>query len=127
MGGVCAEDPAQMRLTEHDHVVEAFRQRPVRTAPRSLGWREAAKKAGVSFVDIDKLCEVIDAEACEGRYGFFTGAEDGEAAVFRIHFDADFLQQVLVLAQHFGDTGDCEDVADRGHDQACVYRKFDSA
>ena len=86
-----------------------------------------AQQAGVSFVDIDELCEVIDAEACEGRYGFFTGAEDGEAAVFRIHFDADFLQQVLVLAQHFGDTGDCEDVADRGHDQACVYRKFDSA
>ena len=42
-------------------------QHPVRTAPRSLGWREAAKKAGFSFVDIDELCEVIDAQAREGR------------------------------------------------------------
>ena len=42
-------------------------QHPVRTAPRSLGWREAAKKAGFSFVDLDELCEVIDAQACEGR------------------------------------------------------------
>ena len=24
IGGICAEDPAQMRFTEHDHVVEAF-------------------------------------------------------------------------------------------------------
>src|SRR5436309_1328235 len=32
------------------------------------------------------------------------GPRTGEAAVFRIHFDADFLQQVLVLAQHFCDT-----------------------
>jgi hypothetical protein len=41
----------------------------------------------------------------------FAWAEDGEAAVFRIRIDADFLQQVLVLAEHFGDTADCEDVA----------------
>ena len=49
--------------------------RPVRTAPRSLGWREAGKKAGVSFVDVDELCEVIDAQPCEGRYGFFTATD----------------------------------------------------
>ena len=46
------------------------------------------------------------------------GPEDGEATVFRIHFDADFLQQVLVLAEHFGDTADGEDVADPSHGQA---------
>jgi hypothetical protein len=40
---------------------------------------------------------------------------DGEAAIFRIHFDTDFLQEVLVLAEHFGDTADCEDVAYPGH------------
>jgi hypothetical protein len=27
----------------------------------------------------------------EGRYRLFTGTEDGEAAVFRIHIDTDFL------------------------------------
>jgi hypothetical protein len=33
IGGVCAEDPAQMRFTEHDHVVEAF---PPDRADKSL-------------------------------------------------------------------------------------------
>ena len=33
IGGVCAEDPAQMRFTEHDHVVEAF---PSDRADKSL-------------------------------------------------------------------------------------------
>jgi hypothetical protein len=33
IGGVCAEDPAQMRFTDHDHVVEAF---PSDRADKSL-------------------------------------------------------------------------------------------
>jgi hypothetical protein len=33
---------------------------------------------------------------------FFPGAEDGEATVFLVHIDdTDFLQQVLLLAEHF--------------------------
>lgn len=73
---------------------------------------------GIIFVHSDKLSEIIDTTIREGRYCLFTDAEDRETAVFRIHFDADFLQPILVLAEHFGDTADCEDAADSGHDQA---------
>ena len=39
----------------------------------------------------DELGKIIDAEACEGRYRLVIGAEDGETAVFRIHFVADLV------------------------------------
>ena len=84
----------------------------------SLTWRIAPEQVGIGFDHLDELSETIDAVVREGRYRLFTGAEDGEAAVFRIHIDTDFLQQVLVLAEHFGDTADCEDVAYPGHGQA---------
>ena len=84
----------------------------------SLTWRIAPEQVGIGFDHFDELSEIIDAVVREGRYRLFTGAEDGEAAVSRIHIDTDFLQQVFVLAEHFGDTADCEDVAYPGHDQA---------
>lgn len=76
------------------------------------------EQVGVGFVHLDELDEIVDAGACEGRYRIFTGTKNGETAVFRIHFDADLVQPVLVLADHFSDTGDGEDVAYPGHDQA---------
>ena len=94
------------------------RQHPVRTASMSLTWRIAPEQARVGFIYFDELGEIIDAVVREGRYCFFAYAEDSEAAVFRIHFDADVTQPVLVLAQHFGDTADCEDGAYRSHGQA---------
>ncbi len=94
------------------------RQHPVRTASISLAWRIALEQVGIGFNDLDEFGEIIDAVVREGRYCLFTGTEDGEAAVFRIHLDTDFLQQVFVLAEHFGDTADCEDEAYPGHDQA---------
>ena len=84
----------------------------------SLTWRIAPEQVGIGFVDFDEFSEIIDAEVCEGRYRLFAGAEDDEATVFRVHFDADFMQPVLVLAEHFGDTGDGEDVTYPGHGQA---------
>jgi hypothetical protein len=72
----------------------------------------------ISFIDLDELSEIIDAVVREGRYCLFTGAEDGEAAVFGVHFDGDFLQPVLVLAEHLGDASDGEDVTYPGHGQA---------
>ena len=84
----------------------------------SLTWRMVSEQVGIGFDHLDELSEIIDAVVREGRYRLFTGAEDGEAAVFRIHFDTDFLQQVLVFAEHFGDPADCEDVAYPGHRQA---------
>jgi hypothetical protein len=64
----------------------------------SLSWRIAPERVGIDFDHLDQLSEIIDAVAREGRYRLFPGAEDGGAAIFRIHFDTDFLQQVLVLA-----------------------------
>ena len=49
---------------------------------RSL-WRVATEQVGIGFVHLDELSEIIDAEACEGRYRLVTGAKDGEAAVLR--------------------------------------------
>src|ERR1017187_9741952 len=94
------------------------RQPSVRTAPWSLWWRVAMEQVGVGFVHLDELDEIVDAGACEGRYRLFAGAEDGETAVFQVHFGADLVQPVLVLADHFSDTSDGEDVAYPGHDQA---------
>jgi hypothetical protein len=51
----------------------------------------------LAFLHLDELDEIIDAGACEGHYRLFTGAEDGETAIFRIRFDAD-LVQVMVKA-----------------------------
>jgi hypothetical protein len=84
----------------------------------SLRWRISPEQVGIGFDHLDQLSEIIDAVAGEGRYRLFPGTEDGEAAIFRIHIDTDFLQQVLVLIEHFGDAGDCEDVAYPGHGQA---------
>ena len=61
------------------------------TAAGSLGWRVAPEQVGVGFVHLDELGKIIDAEACEGRYRLVIGAEDGETAVFRIHFVADLV------------------------------------
>jgi hypothetical protein len=63
-------------------------QPPVRTAAMSLTWRIAPEQVGIGFVDFDEFCEIIDAEVCEDRYRLFAGAEDDEATVFRVHFDA---------------------------------------
>ena len=68
----------------------------------SLTWRIAPEQVGFGFVDFDEFSEIIDAEVCEGRYRLFAGAEDDETTVFRVHFDADVMQPVLVLAEHFG-------------------------
>jgi hypothetical protein len=77
----------------------------------SLTWRIAPEQVGIGFDHLGEFSETIDAVVHEGRCRPFTGTEHGEAAVFRIHIDTDFLRQVLVLAEHFGDTADCEDVA----------------
>jgi hypothetical protein len=84
----------------------------------SLTWRIVPEQVGIGFDDLDELSEIVDAVLREGRYRLVAGAEDSEAAVFGIHIDTDFLQQVLVFTEHFGDTADCEDVAYAGHGQA---------
>ena len=91
---------------------------PVSTAGSSLARFRAGKQTGIGFIDLDELGEVIDAEACKGGCRFFAEAENSETTVFRIQYDADLVQPLLILAEHFSDTADREDVADPGHGQA---------
>lgn len=84
----------------------------------SVRWRVAPEQVGIGFGHVDQLSEIIDAVAREGRYRLFPRPDDDEAAIFRIHIDTDFPQQVLVLAEHFGDPAECEDVAYPSHGQA---------
>ena len=91
---------------------------PVSTAGSSLARFRAGKQTEIGFIDLDELGEVIDAEACKGGCEFFAEAENSETTVFRIQYDADLVQPLLILAEHFSDTADREDVADPGHGQA---------
>jgi hypothetical protein len=45
---------------------------------------------------------------------------DGDDAVFGLHLDDDFVEEILVLLQHFGDPGEGEDGRDGSHAQAAL-------
>jgi hypothetical protein len=59
-------------------------------------------------VEPDELAQVLEAELGEGRRGVVTKIVDGEDAVLRLHFAADLVQPVLVLAEHRGGAGEHE-------------------
>ena len=42
-------------------------------------------------------------------------AVDPEMAFLRVHVDRDLPQPLLVLAEHLGHAGNCEDEGDAGH------------
>ena len=77
------------------------------------GWR----LSGCPLV-CDDLFEALDAILGEGRYAIFTDAVDAQAAVFGKHIDREFVQPVLILAEHFGDVVDGEDGCDSSQGQA---------
>jgi hypothetical protein len=56
----------------------------VSTASMSLTFRLAPQQFGIGFEHFDELREAVGAVGREGRYRLFPGAENGEAAVFRI-------------------------------------------
>jgi hypothetical protein len=66
---------------------------------------------------LDELGEVVDAEACKSGCRCFAETENAETTVFRIQYDADLVEPLLILAEHFSDAAD-RDVADSGHGQA---------
>jgi hypothetical protein len=105
-------------LAEKQRRLISQRLHPVSTAGSSLARFRAGKQTGIGFIDLDELGEVIDAEACKGGCRFFAEAENSETTVFRIQYNADLVQPLLILAEHFSDTADREDVADPGHGQA---------
>jgi hypothetical protein len=51
IGGVCAEDPAQMRFTDHDHVVEAF---PSDRADKSVNRRPTLLQSASNFDPLER-------------------------------------------------------------------------
>ena len=76
--------PAGLRnsasLSHRNALAPLARQHPVRTAPRSLGWRVVPEQVGIAFDHLDEFREIIDAVAREGRGCFFTWAVDDEAS-----------------------------------------------
>lgn len=54
----------------------------------------------------------------ECRAAVFADTDDPETAVLGVHVYRDPVQPLLVLAEHFGDVGDREDVSDASHGQA---------
>ena len=63
---------------------------------------------------------VFDAEVGEGAAAFFGVVEHPEDAVFRLHGDRQFMQEIDADAKHFGGAVDCVDMGDGGHDQAAA-------
>ena len=74
---------------------------PVSTAGSSLARFRAGKQTGIGFIDLDELGEVIDAEGCKCGCRFFAEAENAETTVFRIQYDTDLVEPLLILAEHF--------------------------
>lgn len=64
------------------------------------------------------LFQALDAIFGEGRYAILTDALDVQAAVLREHVDREFVQPVLIFAEHFGDVVDGEDGCDGAQGQA---------
>jgi hypothetical protein len=95
-------------------ITPAFAQAP----PPIPALPDTERRTSYSISASTCACSVIDAEACKGGCRFFADAENAETTVFRIQYDADLVQPLLVFAEHFSDTADREDVADTGHGQA---------
>ena len=64
------------------------------------------------------MFQAFDAIFGEGRYAIRTHALYVQAAVFREHVDREFVQPVLIFAEHFGDVVDGEDSCDGAQGQA---------
>ncbi|MFZ1415617.1 MAG: hypothetical protein WAS73_13715 [Defluviicoccus sp.] len=85
-----------------------------RSGPRGIGGRHLLAVHG------DELLKVFDAESREGRGILLAHPVDGDDAVFGFHLDDDFVEEILVLLQHFGDPGEGEDGRDGSHAQAAL-------
>ena len=78
----------------------------------------AAPATSLFIDDGEKFFQVFDALSGEGDDGnVIVDIQDGEAAVLRLHAQRDFVEPLLLFAQHPGDTADGEDVAGRRHAQ----------
>ncbi len=94
------------------------RQHTVNTAATLFRGFDRGRRPSVGPLVGDDLFQAFDAVFGEGRYAIHTDAVDVQAAVFREHVDREFVQPVLILAEHFSDVVDGEDGCDGGQGQA---------
>src|SRR6185437_6777609 len=81
------------------------------------------------LVDLDKVGEGFDAKVGERHDAVVARAIDPDQSVLLIHFVGDVPQPILVLPEHFGDTGDgvdMMDLVDRGQGQAAAAAMADA-
>jgi hypothetical protein len=62
------------------------------------------------------LLQALDPIIGECGYGLVLTGVDAQAAIFREHVDRQFVQPLLIFAEHLGDVADGEDVCDGSHD-----------
>ena len=82
---------------------------------------EEASVGKISMIGIDLAKHVFQlyGSAADGTV-LFAASMDGDDTVFGLHVDDDLMENVLVLIEHLGDTGEGEDVGDGGHAQAAL-------
>ena len=85
-----------------------------RSGPRGIGGRR------LLAVHRDQFLKVFDPGEGERRGILFAYPVDGDDAVFGFHLDDDFVEEILVLLQHFGDPGEGKDGRDSSHAQAAL-------
>src|ERR1019366_2409185 len=95
-----------------------IRQHPVNSAATLFRGSDLGRRPSVRPLVGNDLFQALDAIFGEGRYAILTDAVDVQAAVFREHVDREFVQPVLIFAEHFGDVVDGEDGCDGAQGQA---------
>jgi hypothetical protein len=97
--------------TIHKSQGSEYRKPPVSTAGGLLC-------AAIGSHVYDDLYQVLDAMLGEGGYAILADPVDVQASVLGEHVDRQLVKPVLVLAEHFGDIADGEDVRGGGQGQA---------
>lgn len=93
-------------------------QHPVNSAATLFRGSDRGRRLSVRPLVGNDLFQALDAIFGEGCYAILTDAVDVQAAVFREHVAREFVQPVLIFAEHFGDVVDGEDGCDSAQGQA---------
>jgi len=69
-------------------------------------------------VELNEVAQVFDPGLGEGGGIIIANAMHADHAVLGLHFDAQLMQQIFILAQKFGDPSEREHMRNRRHAQA---------
>ncbi|MBB2171717.1 hypothetical protein [Gluconacetobacter asukensis] len=80
-------------------------------------------ESDIAFVDEDQFPEIFDTKfgRSEDMLVLLGGIDDMEAAILRLHADANVMQEIFILAELSGDAGGSIDKMDCRHDQAACF------